>query len=124
MALGVAILLMGVSIGVSPAWFLGLADWESQGGLYLAAAMRIISGLVLILGASASRYPVGLRIFGAVVLLAGLVLLFIPLDLWTGLIEWLTDEHATVLRMGGGAGGTLVGLFLVHAARPKRSATE
>jgi hypothetical protein len=124
MALGVVIVLMAGLIGVSQAWFLGLADWESQGGLYIAAAIRIISGVVLILGASASRYPRGLRIFGAVVLLAGVVILFTPLALWEGLIRWVTVEHTAVFRVGGGVGGAVLGLFLIHAAKPKRTAAE
>ena len=75
---------MGVSIGLAPDRFLDATDWESRGGLYIAASIRIVSGFILILGAPASRYPVGLRIFGAVVLLAGLILLFLPLELWAG----------------------------------------
>jgi hypothetical protein len=124
MALGVIMVLIAGAIGISPAWFFALADWEAQGGLYIAAAIRIISGVVLILGASASRYPKGLRIFGAVVLLAGVLILFTPLDLWAGLMRWVTVEHSAVFRVGGGVGGAVLGLFLIHAAKPKRTAAE
>jgi hypothetical protein len=118
--LGVVILLMGMSIGVAPEWFLGLTDWESRGGQNIAASIRVISGLALMLGAPASRYPTGLRVLGAVVLLAGLVLLVLPHGVWVGLIAWFIGGHATLIRVGGGVGATLLGLFLVHASRPKK----
>ena len=112
---------MGVSIGLAPDRFLDATDWESRGGLYIAASIRIVSGFILILGAPASRYPVGLRIFGAVVLLAGLILLFLPLELWAGLLRWAFGGQSTVIRVGGWVGGTLLGLFLIHAGWPKNS---
>lgn len=123
-ALGVVILLAGVSIGVFPDLFLGLTDWETQRGLYIAAGSRIVAGLILILAASASRYPVGLRIFGGLVLLAGFVLLFLPLDLWARLFGWVTLTQPALFRVGGGVGGTLLGLFLIHAAQPRRATVQ
>ena len=116
-AVGVVLILMSVSVGIFPEWFLTLADWDSQGGLYIAAAMRVVIGLILIVAAPASRYPTGLRIFGVVVLLAGIVIVFIPLDLWVGLIGWLTVDNFAFFRIGGGVGGALLGMFLVHAAQ-------
>ncbi len=120
-ALGVVILLMGASIGLFPAWFLGLANWESQEGRYIAVSSRLIAGLILILGASGSRYPLGLKVFGTAVFLAGLMLLFLPLNLWIGLFNWFATGHPPLFRVGAGVGGTLLGLFLVHASRPKKS---
>lgn len=123
-ALGVFILLMAGSIGIFPAWFFGLADWEARGGLYIAAAIRIIAGVVLILGASASRYPKGLKILGALVLLAGIGILFTPLHLWAGLMRWVMVEVPAVFRIGGGIGGGFLGLFFIYAARPKSTGAE
>jgi len=120
-ALGVFILLMGVLIGLAPDRFLDPTNWESRAGLYSAASIRIASGFILILGASSSRYPVGLRIFGVVVLLAGLILLFLPLELWAGLLAWAFGGHSIVIRVGGVIGGTLLGLFLIHAGWPKNN---
>lgn len=118
--LGVFILLMGVLIGLGGG-FLDPTNWESQAGLYGAASIRIVSGLILIWGASSSRYPVGLRIFGAVALLAGLILLFLPLEMWAGLLGWAFGGHTTLIRIVGLVGGTLLGLFLIHAGWPKNS---
>jgi hypothetical protein len=92
MVLGVAIILAGVLVAVSPERLLSVADWESRRGLYIAAAMRVITGLVLILAAPASRSPTGFRIIGAIALLAGLVFPLLPTDRWAAFIRWWTQE--------------------------------
>lgn len=124
MGLGIFVILLGLWIAVSPEGLVSVADWESRQGLNLAGGMRIVTGLILIVSASATRYPRGLRIFGGIVLLAGLGILFIPLDLWVGLIHWWLDEHLALYRLIGGIGGILLGAFLVHAALPERSASD
>lgn len=118
MGLGILVILLGLWIALSPEGLVSIADWKSRQGLNLAGGMRIVTGLILIVSASATRYPRGLRIFGGIVLLAGLGILFIPLDLWVGLIHWWLDENLTLYRLIGGAGGILLGAFLVHAALP------
>ncbi len=122
-ALGIFILLTGVLIGLAPDRFLDPTNWDTRGGLYAAASIRVITGSILILGAPASRYPVGLRMFGAVVVLAGLILFVLPLELWAGLLRWAFSGQPMSIRVGGVVGGTLLGLFLIHAARPHRDRT-
>ena len=122
MALGVVIILMGLWIIALPDQLLGITDWESRQGLWMAAAMRVVTGLVLVLSASGTRYPKGLRIFGVFVLFVGLSLPFVPLDLWAGLINWWLVEKAAIVRVAGGLGGLLLGAFFVYAALPDRSA--
>jgi hypothetical protein len=74
MVLGVAFMLAGVVVAVSPERLLSVVDWGSRRGRYIAVAMRVVTGLVLILAAPASRSPTGFRILGALMLLAGLVI--------------------------------------------------
>jgi hypothetical protein len=118
--LGGAIILMGVWIGVMPEGLMEAADWESRTGLYIAASIRIFTGLFLIFTASGTRYPKGLKIFGGLVLFIGLVMPFVPLDLWAKLIQWAMVEQPGAFRVGGSLGGFLLGGFLVHASMPKR----
>ena len=120
MGLGVVFLLLGLWIAVVPDQVLSIVDWESRQGLYLAAGMRIVLGLLLILSASATRYPMGIRIFGGAVLVAGLCLLFIPIDLWMRLMHWAVLGNP-FFRVGGGLFGLLFGTFLVYVAKPGRS---
>lgn len=118
-ALGGLVILMGVWIAVLPEHLVSVVDWESRAGLYAAASIRIITGLLLIFSAPATRYPGGLRIFGALVLLVGLSLPFVPLELWAGMIRWWFVDHRVAMRIGAGVGGVLLGGFLVYASVPK-----
>ena len=120
-ALGVVFILVGLWVAFFPEQLLSAVDWESRGGLNLAAGTRVITGLVLIFSGSATRYPNGLRVFGSLVLLAGLVLLLVPLDVWAGLIRWWMVDQLAVYRVGGGMVGVLLGAFLIHASLPQRS---
>ena len=122
MALGVVFILMGLWVVVFPDQLVSIVDWESRQGLNVAAGMRVVTGLLLVLSASSTRYPKGLRIFGGLVLLAGLGLPFIPIDIWAGLIQWWLVENLVIYRVGGGVVGMLLGAFLVHAAQPERPA--
>ena len=120
MGLGGVFILMGVWLALFPEQLLSIVDWESRRGLYIAAGMRVIVGLVLVLTASATRYPTGLRVFGALVLLAGLGLPFIPIDFWAGLIRGLIIENLAVYSVGGGLVTILLGALLIHASLPDR----
>ena len=118
--LGGAVIFMGVLMAVSPAQWLSVVDWESRTGQHVAAAMRVVSGLILILGASATRYPKGFRIVGVLLLLLGLVVLLIPLESWSTLLRWATSLPLPVIRVGG-VGASLLGAFIIYAARPEPS---
>ena len=124
MVLGVAILLISVLVAVSPEPLLSAEDMESRGTLYSAAAFRLVMGLVLILAAPPSRCPTGLRIIGALAILGGLVLPFLPTDVWAGLVRWWTVEHLTLYRTVGSTVGMLLGAFIAYAAWPKRAAAS
>ena len=118
--LGGAVILMGVLVAVSPEQWLSVVDWESRTGQYVATAIRVVSGLILILGASATRYPKGFRIVGVVLLLLGLAVLLIPLESWSTLLRWTTSWPLPVMRVGGVV-ASLLGAFIIYAARPEPS---
>ena len=120
LAVGVAYVLLGVSVAVSPAWFLSVG-WESQRGLYIAAAIRVVVGLVLTLAAPTSRFPTTFRVFGAIALIAGLGMPFISIERWAAYMHWWTVEHLTLFRTVMGIAATLVGTFIAYAASPKRA---
>ena len=49
MGLGVAFILVGLWVAVFPAQLVSIVDWESRQGLYVAAGLRVVIGLVLVL---------------------------------------------------------------------------
>ena len=121
---GVAILLMGVTIVISPELLLSLADWGSRGGLYIKAGVALVTGPVLILAARTSKFPNVLRVLGGFGLLAGLVLPLIPIDFWTEWLHYWTVENVTLYRVVGGPLGILEGAFITYAALPERDEAE
>ena len=124
MAVGVAILLMGVTIVVSPDLLLALTDWGSQGGLYIKAVMAVVTGAVLILAAQTSKFPNVFRVLGGFGMLAGLVLPLIPIDFWAEWVHYWTVENVTLYRVVGGPLGILEGAFITYAALPERDEAE
>src|SRR5262245_66580601 len=92
-ALALVPIVLGAIGVVAPAQLVGIARlFESQSGLYVAAAIRIILGVALVLAASGARAPAVVRVIGVVILAAGLLTLVIGL----------------------GRGGAGLGLVVVH----------
>jgi hypothetical protein len=118
MALGGAIILAGLWMAVAPDQLFGVMEWESRRGQIVAASIRLVSGLILFLAASATRYPKGFRIIGGLIFVAGIAILLIPLEHWGALIRWALLGNDWLVRIGGGIGGPLIGALLIHAARP------
>jgi hypothetical protein len=121
MGLGVVIILMGLWIVSFPNQLPAITDWESRRGLWMAAAMRVATGVILVVSASSTRYPKGLRIFGYVIVCVGLLLPLVPLELWSEMVHWWLVEKAAVYRVAGGIGGGVLGVFFVYAAMPEQS---
>ena len=86
--LGAVFVLLSLWVQLFPDQIVSIARWEARRALYIAAGMRITTGLILLLSASSTRFPRGLRVFGGLMLLAGLGLLFIPTESWESLIQW------------------------------------
>ena len=124
MAMGLSFfyILMGVTIAISPEWFLSVVDWPSREGLYVSAGLRVVVGIVLLLAAPASRFPRTFRVFGAIALVAGLMLLSLPIEFWSPYLRWWTVDHLTLFRTILAIAATLVGAFFAYAATPRRPA--
>lgn len=120
--LGFVFIFMGPWILFFPDQLVSIVDWGSRQGQYVAAGIRIVVGLVLVLSASSTRYPKGFRILGGLALFAGLGLPFIAGDIWEGLIQWWLVENLIVYRVCGAAVVMMFGALLVYATLPRRTA--
>jgi hypothetical protein len=69
-------------------------------GLYAAGAVRLAMGLVVILGAPASRAPRTLRVLGAVMCLQALTATLLGPERARAVLEWEAMQGAALLRVG------------------------
>jgi hypothetical protein len=77
--IGIFILLIGIFLLIKPEIiFNWIADNAESQSLYIfAIVIRIILGVLLIIAAKGSKYPVFIKIFGYITLIAAIVLIFI-----------------------------------------------
>jgi len=97
---GVLALLIGVWGVLAPGRVTELVSrFASAGGLWFAAAVRLVFGLGLWFAAPASRAPLLLQVLGVIALIAALVLPFLGVDRFKSLIEWWTKLSPTAVRL-------------------------
>ena len=120
LALGLSLFIavMGALGVVSPArLFWVLRHYQTPGGLYVAAAIRVVLGVALFLAAPMSKAPDFIRVFGVIAVAAGLFTPIVGLS-WIGkVIEWWSSQPTIVLRVWAGFALAL-GLFLAWAVIP------
>ena len=80
----------------------------------VAVSVRLVLGIVLILAAGQSKYPLLLEILGWLSLAGALVLAALPWNSFIRLINWILDRFDRFAWLGGLA-SIGFGLFLVHA---------
>jgi hypothetical protein len=90
-------------------------------GLYVAAALRVAFGLVLIAAAPASRLPRALRVLGALIVLAGLITPFFGLERARAMVDWWSAQGPLFMRAWA-ALAVVFGLFIIYVIGPRRSA--
>jgi len=88
-------------------------------GLYVAVALRIAMGLVVILVASTSRAPKTLRTLGAVMCMQALAAMFFGPDRARAVLEWETLQGTALLRVGA-AVALAAGGFMAFAVIGRR----
>jgi hypothetical protein len=99
--------------------------FATSAGLYAAGAVRVATGLVVVLCAPASRAPKTLRALGAVVCLQGLAASLFGPDRARAILEWETMQGTAVLRAGAAVAitGWSFVAFAVASPRPESEAT-
>ena len=80
----------------------------------LAAGVRIVLGIVLLLYADQSRFPLTLEVLGWISLAAGLVLAVLPPARFQALIRWAFDRFGPFTRAAAML-AVLFGAFLIYA---------
>jgi hypothetical protein len=83
-------------------------------GIYVAAALRIGIGLVLVRVAPSSRAPKVLFAFGVIAVIAGLVTLFLGIERAQVLLEWWSAQGPGFIRLWAGL-PLVLGGFIAYA---------
>jgi len=115
--IGVLVIVIGATIIFAPATFVTLAErFMSPRGLYLAGALRLFVGAVLLSAAAGSRAPMLLRVLGAIVIVAGIATFFLSVDRAHAMLQVLTNLGPWSVRALGGV-VTIIGVVIMAAVR-------
>lgn len=90
------------------------ASWRPSTGLYLAIAIRVVFGLVLLAAAGESRFPGILRVLGVVALAAAAILPLIGRARLQRFVQWWIERPAVFVRAWAVAAAAF-GAFLLYA---------
>ncbi|HTR04583.1 MAG TPA: hypothetical protein VMN82_15465 [Thermoanaerobaculia bacterium] len=121
LAIGAFIAALGALGVVAPESFVqAIAVFQTPPAIYVAALVRVASGVVLIRAARASRMPKALWIVGALIAAGGLATPFAGAEGERVIMGWFAAAGPWLMRAWGFA-AVLLGGFIVFAARPRRS---
>lgn len=119
LALGVLIAVLSAFSFVAPVRVLDIArTFDSRGGLYALAAIRLVLGVVLLLAGPGSREPEVLRFLGILIVVVGIITPFVGLERQRWLLNWWSARGLGFKRAWA-AVGFAFGLFLVHVVAPR-----
>src|ERR1022692_5166830 len=103
MALGFIVATIGAVGVVAPDVLLELGEsLLTPTVLYIAAAVRVIFGAVLLWVAPVSRTPKTLRVFGVLLVLAGVITPSIGIEHSRATLDWLLSQGPLFMRAWAG----------------------
>jgi uncharacterized membrane protein len=94
---------------------------QTQGALYVVAAVRIVFGAVLIWVASASRMPRTLRVIGIFIIVAALLALLVGVEASQAMLGWFSSQGPLFMRAWASI-AVVFGVFIVYAVNSSRRA--
>ena len=119
--IGLLLAAVGLVGVVAPSYILEIGrSLLTPMSLYVVAAFRIGVGVVLVLVAAASRLPTTLRVFGIVIILAGVFTLILGVERSRAILDWWSNQGSLFMRFCL-TGPLVIGLFIVYAfTSPRR----
>jgi hypothetical protein len=122
-ALGVLLAVVGMLLVAAP--FAALEFGRSilsPAVLYIAAAVRIIFGGVLLWVAPASRAPTVLRVLGVMLVVAGVATPFVGVELSRVVFDWMLAQGSLFTRAWASAAIALGVLIVYVVSTPRKFA--
>jgi hypothetical protein len=93
-------ILLGLTAIFWPTGLMDFAKWSfTPKGLYVAAAVRIVLGLLLLVAAGATSTPKTVRVIGAIIFAAGIATACINVDTAQRLASWWLENGEDRLRI-------------------------
>ena len=122
--LGFLMMLLGLSALLVPERVLTFARFATTpNGVYVAAAIRLAIGLILLMAAGGSRFPIVLRVLGAFAILGGIATLVIGVAGAQRIAEQIMPYVTTAIR-GIGAFLVVLGAFVIYAVSGKQRSSS
>jgi len=119
--LGCWMMLLGLAALLVPDRVLPFARFTTAAsGVYVAAGIRLLIGLILLMAAGASRFPKVLRVLGALAVLGGIATLLVGTAGPQAISARLFNYGATIIR-GIGVVVLAVGSFVIYAVTVKKA---
>ncbi len=118
LALSAFIAALGALGVVSPSALLGIVRrFQTPTGVYAAAAIRVVFGVVLLFAAPTSRVPEAVRILAVILIAAGVITPFFGLERFRRLLDWWTALGPGLVRAWA-AFAFFFGLVVAYAVAP------
>jgi len=122
MIIGLLIAAMGILGIAAPSVPLQVVrSLLTPSALYIVAAVRVCFGLLLVWVAPGSRAPIGLRVLGVLIVIAGVITPFFGVERSRAVLDWWSSQGAAFMRVGMGF-AVVFGLVIVYAVAPRRRA--
>ena len=113
--LGLLIAGLGVVGSLRPHVITGaVLGWQPRTRSHVAIGLRVVFGVVLLLGAADSRFPIVLYVLGGIAIAVAVVLALLGATRTDGLVQWWFDQPSGLIRTWL-LGAVLFGGFLVYA---------
>jgi hypothetical protein len=97
---GVLLIAQGLLGIFSPDAFVGVVRlFQSSPMVYVAAALRIVIGMVLLCAVTGSRLPMFLRIFGALIVIGGVLTPFVGVQFAHSILAMWSSQGSGLVRL-------------------------
>ncbi len=113
---GVLICLGGLTILILPEKFKNIMNrWTGQPRFLFAVIIRVLFGALLLSEAANLKFPLAMKIIGAISILAAVVLLLIGQERMDRFIDWWMKQSDNLLRVSSIL-AIAFGAFFIYAA--------
>jgi uncharacterized membrane protein HdeD (DUF308 family) len=113
---GVLICLAGVAILIFPDQFRNAMNkWTGQPRFLFAVIIRVVLGAILLSEAANLKFPLAMKIIGAISILAAVILLLVGQERMDRFIDWWLKQSDNLLRVSSVL-AIAFGAFFIYAA--------